>query len=176
MPHISSAFNEPTAACLTSVWSSHYHVMPCKIWTYPPRWRSWWSGRQRIFVYLLVARRAQVTRGSSAMRQTVGAEAQVTRGGLGAIPSRGGTWWPRALSPAVRTHDGLGAVLSREAEAVVLTWSLYVRYPVLRVPTFCVDMATTSTSGPKVRAPRTRRGHWARRHKNRRKKLFAVQL
>jgi hypothetical protein len=91
------------------------------------------------------------------------------------------TWRPRcypqpwghvaapALSPTVRTHGSLGAVLSREAEAVVLTWSLYVRYPVLRVPTFCVDMATTSTGGPKVRAPRTRQGHWARRHKNRRK-------
>jgi hypothetical protein len=76
-----------------------------------------------------------VTRGSSgaALRQKVGAEAQVTRGGPGATPSRGGTWWPRScpeprehvaapeLSQATGTHDSLGAALSREAGAVVLT-------------------------------------------------------
>jgi hypothetical protein len=43
-----------------------------------------------IFVYLLVARRAQVTRDSSgaALHQKVGAEAQVIRDGPRAAPSR----------------------------------------------------------------------------------------
>jgi hypothetical protein len=77
----------------------------------------------------IAARRAQVTRGSSrtALRQKVGAGDQVTRGGPGAIPSRGGTWRPPScLEPgagagAMGTHGGLGAALCREAGAVVLT-------------------------------------------------------
>jgi hypothetical protein len=85
----------PPTTCLTSVRSSPCHVAPWKIWAYPPRWRSWWPGRQRIFVYLLGARRAQVTRGSSgaALRQKVGAEAQVTRAGCW---SPSDTWRPRS--------------------------------------------------------------------------------
>jgi hypothetical protein len=70
-----------------------------------------------------------VTHGSSgaALRQKVGARAQVTRGGPGAIPSRGGTWQPGSYpepgagAGAAGTHGGLGAALSREAGAVVLT-------------------------------------------------------
>jgi hypothetical protein len=44
-------------------------------------------------IYLFVARRAHVTRGSSgaAMRQKMGAGAQVTCDGPGATPSRGDT-------------------------------------------------------------------------------------
>jgi hypothetical protein len=47
--------------------------------------------------------------------------------GPGAIPSRGGTWWPRSCSEpgagagAAGTHGGLGAALSQEAGAIVLT-------------------------------------------------------
>jgi hypothetical protein len=82
-----------------------------------------------------------VTRGSfgAALRQKVGAGAQVTcggpgatlaagaSGGSGAIPSRGGTRRPRscpeleAEARAAGTPNGLGAALSREAGAVVLT-------------------------------------------------------
>jgi hypothetical protein len=70
-----------------------------------------------------------VTRGSSgaALCQKVGAGAQVTHGGPGAAPSRGGTWRPRSCpepgagAGAAGTHDGLGATLSWEAGAIVLT-------------------------------------------------------
>jgi hypothetical protein len=82
-----------------------------------------------IFVYLLAARRSHVTRGSSgaALRQKVGAGAQVTRGSPRAAPSRGGTWrpWscpePGAGARAMGTHGGLGATLSLEVGVVVLT-------------------------------------------------------
>jgi hypothetical protein len=62
------------------------------------------------------------------MCQKVGAGAQVTRGGLGAALSRGGTWRPRSCpeqgagagAGAAGTHDSLRAALSQEAEAVIL--------------------------------------------------------
>jgi hypothetical protein len=98
---------------------------------------------------LLLARRVQVTRGSSgaALCQKVGAGAQVTHGGPGAAPSHWGTWQPRCYpeprghvaapelpragsgSRVTGTHGGLGAALSREEGAIVLTWSLYEGVP-----------------------------------------------
>jgi hypothetical protein len=80
-----------------------------------------------IFVYLLAAHRSHVTCGSfgAALRQKVGAGAQVTCGSPRAAPSRGGMWrpWscPEPGARATGTHGGLGATLSREAGAVVLT-------------------------------------------------------
>jgi hypothetical protein len=56
-------------------------------------------------------------------------------GGPGAVPSHGGTWRPRSCpesgagARAAGTPGGLGAALSREAGAIVLTWSLYAGVP-----------------------------------------------
>jgi hypothetical protein len=57
------------------------------------------------------------------------------RGGPGAALSRGGTWWPRSCpesgvgARAAERHGGLEAAPSREAGAIVLTWSLYAEVP-----------------------------------------------
>jgi hypothetical protein len=84
-----------------------------------------------MFVYLLVARRAQVTRGSSgaAMCQKVGAGTQVTCGGLGAAPSR-------KREPKPRGHMAASELpLAGRRESLSWLEACTREYPVLRVPT-----------------------------------------